>query len=156
MRAAHYEDFREPITIKEVADPTVFDDGVVVRVKATGICHSDWHGWMGHDPDIIPPHVPGHELAGVVEEVGRDVRRWAAGDRVTVPFVSGCGRCPPCLSGDPQICDDQFQPGFAMIAAGTLDPQRLVEQTVTMEEGLEILTAMDGYHLSGVTVIDRL
>ena len=58
------------------------------------------------------PHVPGHELAGVVEEVGRDVRRWAVGDRVTVPFVSGCGRCPPCLSGDPQICDDQFQPGF--------------------------------------------
>ena len=112
MRAAYYEDFREPITIREVADPTVLDDGVVVRVRATGICRSDWHGWMGHDPDIVPPHVPGHELAGVVEEVGRDVRRWAVGDRVTVPFVSGCGRCPPCLSGDPQICDDQFQPGF--------------------------------------------
>ncbi|MEL6617131.1 MAG: zinc-dependent alcohol dehydrogenase family protein, partial [Bacteroidota bacterium] len=55
---------------------------------------------------------PGHELAGVVVAVGRDVTRWASGDRVTVPFVGGCGTCGPCLSGDQQICDDQFQPGF--------------------------------------------
>ena len=47
------------------------------RVEATGLCRSDWHGWMGHDPDIALPHVPGHELAGVIEAVGPEVARWA-------------------------------------------------------------------------------
>ncbi len=63
-------------------------------------------------PDIRLPHVPGHELAGFVEAVGRDVNNWKKGDRVTVPFVSGCGSCPQCHSGNHQVCDNQFQPGF--------------------------------------------
>jgi alcohol dehydrogenase len=67
---------------------------------------------MGHDPDISLPHVPGHELAGIVESVGSGVRRWKVGERVTVPFVCGCGICPQCLSGNHQVCDNQFQPGF--------------------------------------------
>jgi len=83
-----------------------------VRVRANGICRSDWHGWMGHDPDIRLPHVLGHELAGVVEAVGSDVRTWKPGDRVTVPFAIGCGRCATCREGQPHICDDYFQPGF--------------------------------------------
>ena len=62
--------------------------GVVIRVKATGVCRSDWHGWMGHDDGINLPHVPGHEFAGVVESVGSDVKRFKAGDKVTVPFIS--------------------------------------------------------------------
>jgi len=81
-------------------------------VMATGVCRSDWHGWQGHDPDIRLPHVPGHELAGVIEAVGRAVTRWKPGARVTVPFVSGCGACPQCRSGNHQVCDRQFQPGF--------------------------------------------
>jgi len=68
-------------------------DGIVVRVQASGLCRSDWHGWMGHDAGIRLPHVPGHELAGTVVEVGAQVRRWREGDRVTVPFVAGCGHC---------------------------------------------------------------
>ena len=56
--------------------------------------------------------MPGHELAGTIAEVGRDVRRWRVGDRVTVPFVCACGVCEPCLAGDHQVCDAQFQPGF--------------------------------------------
>ena len=79
---------------------------------ATGVCRSDWHGWMGHDPDIVLPHVPGHELAGVISAVGSDVTRWKIGDRVTVPFVAGCGHCPECHSGNQQVCESQFQPGF--------------------------------------------
>jgi alcohol dehydrogenase len=106
------EAFAQPITIQNVPDPEVPVDGVVIRVEATGICRSDWHGWMGHDPDIRLPHVPGHELAGVVEEVGREVKRWQPGDRVTLPFAVGCGRCPQCLAGHQHICDDYFQPGF--------------------------------------------
>ncbi len=113
MRAVVYEAFGRIPTVERVTDPTPAAHGVVVRVQATGLCRSDWHGWMGHDPDIRRfPHVPGHELAGVVEEVGAEVRRWRAGDRVTVPFVCACGSCAQCLRGDHQICDRQSQPGF--------------------------------------------
>ncbi len=112
MRAAVYEEFGKPISIQNVPDPTPEEHGVVIEVKANGICRSDWHGWMGHDPDIHLPHVPGHELAGVIAAVGKNVQRWQLGDRVTLPFVCGCGSCPQCLSGNQQVCDHQFQPGF--------------------------------------------
>ena len=113
MRAAVYTAFRGPIEVRNLPDPTAADGEVVVRVKATGVCRSDWHGWQGHDPDIRTfPHVPGHELAGVIESVGADVVGWHRGDRVTVPFVAGCGRCEQCRAGDPQLCPNQVQPGF--------------------------------------------
>jgi alcohol dehydrogenase len=112
MRAAIYQQFREPLSVQNVSDPAPPDDGVVIAVKATGICRSDWHGWMGHDPDIRLPHVPGHELAGVVAAKGKLVTRWNVGDRITVPFVCACGSCRPCRTGNQQICDHQFQPGF--------------------------------------------
>jgi alcohol dehydrogenase len=85
---------------------------VVVAVEATGLCRSDWHGWMGHDDDIELPHVPGHELAGTVVETGVSVNRWEVGDRVTTPFVLACGQCLACARGDGQVCEDQLQPGF--------------------------------------------
>ncbi len=112
MRAAIYHAFKQPVSIENVPDPGMDNEGVILRVMAAGLCRSDWHGWMGHDPDIRLPHVPGHELAGVVEAVGKNVRNWQVGDRVTVPFVGGCGRCPQCASGNHQVCDKQFQPGF--------------------------------------------
>jgi alcohol dehydrogenase len=67
---------------------------------------------MGHDSDIKLPHVPGHELAGVISSVGSGVTKFAVGDRVTVPFVCGCGKCEFCLRGDAQVCPTQTQPGF--------------------------------------------
>ena len=112
MRAVFYDEFEKLPTIEKLPDPTPEKHGVVLRVKATGLCRSDWHGWMGHDPDIKLPHVPGHEIAGVIEAVGKDVAKWKIGDRVTLPFVCGCGDCPQCMSGNHQICDRQFQPGF--------------------------------------------
>lgn len=112
MRAAIYEDFLQPIEVRDVPDPVPHDDGVIVRVQANGVCRSDWHGWMGHDADIKPPHVPGHELSGVVEEVGTSVSRFSVGDRVTVPFICACGSCPECDTGNQQVCERQEQPGF--------------------------------------------
>ena len=113
MRAVLYHGFGKPIKIENVADPTPDSDGVVIEVKASGLCRSDWHGWMGHDSDIVHlPHVPGHELAGVVVAVGKDVHKVRSGDRATVPFVCACGVCKQCAIGNHQICDHQFQPGF--------------------------------------------
>ena len=112
MKAVFYQAFGTPPTLHDLPDPSPKNGGVVIRVKATGLCRSDWHGWMGHDPDITLPHVPGHELAGVIEAMGKDVVRWNIGDRVTLPFVCGCGTCPQCASGNHQVCDRQFQPGF--------------------------------------------
>ncbi|WP_016915512.1 zinc-dependent alcohol dehydrogenase family protein [Vreelandella stevensii] len=112
MKAVVFEQFSTPPSIQQVPDPAPAPHGVVVKVIANGVCRSDWHGWMGHDPDIQLPHVPGHELSGVVEAVGKDVTKWRIGDRVTVPFVGGCGICPECHTGNHQVCDAQFQPGF--------------------------------------------
>lgn len=112
MKAVLFTEFGGALECVEVRDPTPARDGVVIKVAASGICRSDWHGWMGHDADIRLPHVPGHELAGVIEAVGADITRFRPGDRVTVPFVSGCGRCEQCARGQQQICAAQFQPGF--------------------------------------------
>ena len=113
MRAVRYDEFGAPPYLADLPEPEPRRDGVVVRVEAAGLCRSDWHGWQGHDPDIsVLPHTPGHEFAGVVHEVGPDVRRVRAGDRVVVPFVCGCGQCSWCLSGNAHVCPDQWQPGF--------------------------------------------
>lgn len=112
MKAAIYEKFKQPLSIQQLADPKPTKTGVVLEVKATGICRSDWHGWMGNDSDVKLPHIPGHELAGVVAEVGSEVKNWKISDRVTLPFVGGCGKCRQCASGNQQVCDYQFQPGF--------------------------------------------
>jgi alcohol dehydrogenase len=107
-----YEQFQQLPEVVTVEDPVCPPGGVIIRVDATGLCRSDWHGWMGHDPDIRLPHVPGHELAGSIVEVGPDVRVWRVGDRVTTPFVIACGECATCRRGDQQVCEDQQQPGF--------------------------------------------
>ncbi|HEY8663220.1 MAG TPA: alcohol dehydrogenase catalytic domain-containing protein, partial [Propionibacteriaceae bacterium] len=111
MRAVRYSSVGGPLELVDVPEPACPVDGAVVRVEATGICRSDWHAWRGHDP-VPLPMVPGHEFAGTVAAVGPDVVGFAVGDRVTVPFVNGCGRCTWCLEGDAQVCPDQTQPGF--------------------------------------------
>ena len=113
MRAIAYDRFNGPIAVRELPDPEPEAGDVIVRVRAAGLCRSDWHGWRGHDADIKAfPHVPGHELAGEVEALGAGVARFRVGERVTVPFVAGCGRCGTCAGGDPQVCPHQAQPGF--------------------------------------------
>ncbi|HEV2669890.1 MAG TPA: zinc-dependent alcohol dehydrogenase family protein [Gemmatimonadales bacterium] len=112
MKAVRYEEFGGPLRLVDLPDPTPRADGVVIKVGASGLCRSDWHGWKGHDADVKVPHVPGHEFAGTVIATGADVRKWRPGDRVTVPFSMGCGTCERCRAGDEQICDRYYQPGF--------------------------------------------
>jgi alcohol dehydrogenase len=114
MKAVQFEQFATPLVVAEVPTPLAPSDGVVIEVKAAGLCRSDWHAWQGHDPDITEfPHIPGHEFAGVVHEVGAEVSGLAVGDRVVFPFVCGCGECAWCISGNAQVCPDQWQPGFS-------------------------------------------
>ena len=112
MKAAYYDQFQGPISIENLPDPMPVEGGVVLKVEATGVCRSDWHGWMAHDSDIKLPHVPGHELAGTIAAIGKGITKFKIGDRVTVPFVSGCGKCEKCTTGNHQVCNNQFQPGF--------------------------------------------
>ncbi|MFL6175707.1 MAG: zinc-binding dehydrogenase [Ornithinibacter sp.] len=113
MRALTYAAFGAPPAVVTLPDPTPPSGGAVVRVTASGLCRSDWHGWMGHDGDIATfPHVPGHELAGVVEAVADDVDAGWLGRAVTAPFVMACGRCAVCRAGAGQVCPNQRQPGF--------------------------------------------
>jgi alcohol dehydrogenase len=113
MRAIYLQEFRGPLQVCEVPEPRPSPGGVVIRVEATGMCRSDWHAWAGHDTDVKLPHVPGHELAGTIAAVGSEVQHFGIDDRVTVPFVCGCGRCEYCLRGDAQVCPAQTQPGFS-------------------------------------------
>jgi len=113
MKAALFETFRQPLKIAEVADPACPADGAVVAVRACGVCRSDHHAWAGVDPDVVAPHVPGHEFAGVIAAIGRDCRRWKVGDRVTAPFILACGECDDCRGGDPTVCNHQHVVGFS-------------------------------------------
>jgi alcohol dehydrogenase len=112
VRAVLIDGFGRLPTVRDVPEPVADDGCVVVRVTATGLCRSDWHAYAGHDPDVVLPHVPGHEFAGTVHAVGAGVRGVSPGDRVTAPFVLACGACGPCRRGDQQVCADQRQPGF--------------------------------------------
>ncbi|MEE9189926.1 MAG: zinc-dependent alcohol dehydrogenase family protein [Candidatus Neomarinimicrobiota bacterium] len=113
MKAALFKEFNKPLVISSIPRPEPGQGEAIISVKASGICRSDWHGWKGHDPDIKElPHVPGHEFTGIVAKIGRGVKKWTSGDRITAPFVNACGNCPECRSGNQQICDNQSQPGF--------------------------------------------
>ena len=113
MKAVIYSAYGATPVLAEVPAPACPADGVVIMVGATGVCRSDWHAWQGHDP-VRLPHIPGHELAGTVAQAGPEVTRWRPGDRVTVPFACGCGRCAYCRAGDAQVCPQQTQPGFTL------------------------------------------
>jgi alcohol dehydrogenase len=115
MRALLFNGFGQIPYIAERPMPQVTSsDQVIIQVKATGLCRSDWHAWRGHDVGITTfPHSPGHEFAGIIHAIGRDVTEHDVGDRVTVPFVCGCGQCHECTSGNAQVCPYQWQPGFS-------------------------------------------
>lgn len=143
MKAAVFEAYGGPISIREVAPIVPHRDAVVLEVKACGICRSDWHAWMGHDPDVQLPQVPGHELAGVIAAKGESVQRWQLGDRVTVPFCCGCGVCPECITGNSHVCDDFSQPGFTHWGgfAEQVEIRHADVNVVALPESIEYVTA---------------
>lgn len=143
MRAAVYEKFQGPLTVQNEPEPSLPENGIILDVKATGICRSDWHGWMGHIGIIQLPHIPGHEMAGYVAEVGKNVTNFKVGDRVTLPFCCGCGVCEQCLSGNQQVCENQFVPGFTAKGsyAEYVAIDRADDNVVHLPEEIDFVTA---------------
>ena len=85
MRATMITGYQQPLEIVDLPDPELPKDGIIMRVRATGVCRSDVHTWMGHYAgQIALPLIPGHEMAGDVVEVGPQVTGLVPGDRVTV------------------------------------------------------------------------
>jgi alcohol dehydrogenase len=113
MRALCFDAFGAQPYVTTIPDPTPRPDSVILQVGASGLCRSDWWGWKGYDTDIVVPHVPGHEYAGRIVAMGKDVRRFRLGDRATAPFVNACGRCETCNGGNQQVCPNQEQAGFS-------------------------------------------
>jgi D-arabinose 1-dehydrogenase-like Zn-dependent alcohol dehydrogenase len=123
MLAAVVERLSRPLVVRTVPDPVCPSDGAIIRIGANGICRTDWHLWTGdwafRGLSIEPPFVLGHEFAGIVEEVGSDVRHWKPGDRIVYPMNPGCGSCEQCTDGHQHICDIGYQlvPGVSFWGA---------------------------------------
>lgn len=151
MRAVVYERFGGPIEVRDVTDPGLAAGEVVVATLAVGLCRSDLHGWKGTDPDIVCPHVGGHEFVGRVVAVGSGVSRVREGDRIVAPFVCGCGRCEPCLQGQHQVCRHQEQPGFTRwgaFAGFTAIPFADVNAVVVPDDVPDAVAALVGCRVS--------
>lgn len=115
MRAAVVEQYKKPLVVENVPDPVDDAGGVIVDVKACGVCRSDWHGWRGEWPGFTGgdlPHTFGHEFVGVVSDAGKSVTQFKPGDRVIIPFTLGCGHCWFCRTGHSNVCPDITMPGF--------------------------------------------
>ena len=154
MKALVMDAIGKPMVVKDFPQPECPSDGAIVRVQACGICRSDWHMWMG-DWDWIGlaanfPTVLGHEFAGVIEEVGKDVKKLQRGDRVVAPLSQGCGTCEDCTSGHSNLCFGAGSAGgfsqFAKLGYADYNAVRLsenIEFTEGASMGCRYVTA---YH----------
>ena len=112
MKAAVLREFKQPLTIEDVARPIPGAHEVLIEVEACGVCHSDLHVADGDWPQIVPitkkPLILGHEIAGRVVEKGDSVNQLEVGDRVGVPWVHWtCGECEFCREGNENLCVKQ-------------------------------------------------
>jgi L-iditol 2-dehydrogenase len=104
MKALLLSQYRH-LEVADLAVPVPGRDEVLIRVAACGICGSDVHGYDGSSGRRIPPIVMGHEAAGTIAAVGEGVNGFSQGDRVTLDSTVYCGECPPCRSGNINLCD---------------------------------------------------
>lgn len=104
MKAVRLVEVHRPLQMQEIPVPMIGDDDALVRVRAAGICHTDVHYRAGKSPVRPLPRTLGHEVAGVVEQVGKQVTSVKVGDRVCVHYVLSCGNCFYCSAGNEQFC----------------------------------------------------
>ena len=116
MKAAVVREFRQPLRIEDVPVPEVQRGGILVKVMASGVCHTDLHAADGDWPvKPRPPFIPGHEGVGYVAAVGAGVKSVKEGDRVGVPWLhTACGHCEHCMTGWETLCDAQQMTGYSV------------------------------------------
>ena len=116
MQAAVVHAFTEPLLLEEIETPVPGRGEILVRIEASGLCHTDIHAAHGDWPvKPEPPFVPGHEGVGIVEEVGADVTEVSLGDRVAIPWLGyACGTCDHCVSGWETLCLRQRNTGYSV------------------------------------------
>jgi S-(hydroxymethyl)glutathione dehydrogenase/alcohol dehydrogenase len=112
VKAAVMYNFNEPLKVESLTIKPPREDEVLVKVMASGVCHSDLSVVHAKIP-MPPPCVLGHEGAGVVEEVGRGVKDLKAGDHVIMAWVQPCGKCHFCIAGRSHLCDAGIQSAMA-------------------------------------------
>ena len=116
MKAAVLHEFNQPLQIEEVDIPTPGAGEIVVKMQASGVCHTDLHAIEGDWPvKPSPPFIPGHEGVGLITAVGAGVHHVKEGDRVGVPWLySACGHCTHCLGGWETLCERQQNAGYSV------------------------------------------
>ncbi len=116
------------ISIEEREKPEANDGHVVVKVKAVGVCATDIHMITGKVELATPPHILGHEIAGVVDEIGQGVTGWKKGDRVVIDTIVTCGHCKACKSGRRELCKDRQEIGYDPYDGGYAEYVRVPAQ----------------------------
>jgi propanol-preferring alcohol dehydrogenase len=113
LRTFGFPDAKGPLVLTDVPRPEVGAGDILIRVSCCGVCHTDLHTVIGELPDVILPRIPGHEVVGVVEEAGKDVRHFQEGQRVGAAWLhSACGVCRFCRRGDENLCERALFNGF--------------------------------------------
>ncbi|MCW2998307.1 MAG: zinc-binding dehydrogenase [Solirubrobacterales bacterium] len=156
MRAVQVGEAGGPLELVEREVPTPAAGEVLVRVQACGVCHSDMFAVAGGFPGVTYPVVPGHEIAGVIDEVGAGVKGWEAGQRVGVGWFGGnCGYCEPCRRGDFIGCRNAgipgvtFDGGYADYVVVPASALALIPEDLAAEDAAPLLCA-------GVTTFNAL
>ena len=116
MKAAVVRKLGQPLTIEEVSIPTPGPGEVLVKIRATGVCHTDLHAANGDWPvKPTPPFIPGHEGAGIVAAVGQGVKSLREGDPVGIAWLhDACGSCEHCITGWETLCEAQHDSGYSV------------------------------------------
>jgi len=141
LKAARFYEVKKPLRIEDVPVSDPRPEELLVKIRTSGICHSDLHAMDGVIPFGSTPITPGHEGAGVVEAVGANIQDFKVGDRVVLRFVMSCGACVPCVQGTDNLCKKLRFLGFDVngtFAEYALIPSRHVirlPDSISFEQG---------------------
>ncbi len=144
MKAAVVHSFDQPLSIEDVPTPEPADGQVLVRIEASGLCHTDIHAARGEWPvKPSPPFIPGHEGVGIIERVGSgDLHGLTEGMRVALPWLGySCGTCRHCNSGWETLCESQINTGYGMNGGFAEYAVGFARNVVAVPTGIDVMDA---------------
>ncbi len=160
MKAARFYEVKKPLRIEDVPISDPSPDGLLIKIRASGICHSDLHAMDGVIPFGSTPITPGHEGAGVVEAVGTNIQDFKVGDHVILRFVMSCGACARCFQGTDNLCKKlkflgfDINGTFAEYASVSSRHAIRLPASISFEQGAiigcAVVTPMHAMNIAGV------